>query len=134
MNSIDTLKKLTEELPGIPKLSDLVEENNKGPHSIIYKVDHGTSFGFNLLNRPEVSVMELFVSKGTGFPEHVHDLEREWGLVYKGKLKVDIDGEEHIVSAGECIKFGEGELHSSEALEDTWLIAVAIPNIDGYPA
>ena len=133
MNNLDKLKELTEELPAVPKLDDLVEGRDLANHSIIYKVEEGTSFGFGLLNRPEVAVQELFVSKGTAFPEHVHKNEDEWGIVYKGKMKVVVGNEEIVLNSGDCVKFDKGVIHSSKALEDTWLIVVAVPRIDGFP-
>jgi quercetin dioxygenase-like cupin family protein len=133
MEHFEKLKELTDNLPGIPKLVDLVSSDIAANHSIIYNVEEGTSFGFNLLNRPDVSVQELFVSKGTSFPEHVHNKEEEWGLVYKGKMKVVLGDEEVILTPGSCVHFKKGVVHSSEALSDCWLIAIAIPKIQGYP-
>ena len=132
-NYLDKLKELTEDLPAIPKLSDLVDVDNSAKHSTIYKVDKGTSFGISLLSRAEVAVQELFVSKGTTFPEHVHEDEMEWGIIYKGEMLVNIDGKEESFKAGDCIAFNKGSIHSSLAIEDSWLIAIAIPKIDGYP-
>ena len=131
--SLDKLEELTEKLPGIPKLTDLVVSDNPSKHSIIYNVEKGTSFGFALLSRKDVAVMELFVSKGTSWPPHVHNEEKEWGLVYKGKLSVVVEDKKVILQPGDCIIFEKGKIHSSEALEDTWLIAVSIPRIEGYP-
>jgi len=133
MNNIDKLKQLTEELPVVPKLEDLVESNSLTNHSVIYDVKEGTSFGFGLLSRPEASVMELFVSKGTAWPDHLHEDENEWGILYKGKLKVVIDGKEIILTPGQCVHFKKEVVHSSEAIEDSWLIAIAVPKLIGYP-
>ena len=96
-------------------------------------MEEGTSFGFNLLSRPEVGVMELFVSKGTSWPVHVHQHEEEWGIIFKGKLEVVLDGKTQILGPGNYTHFRKGEPHHSLALEDTWLIAVAVPKIEGYP-
>jgi quercetin dioxygenase-like cupin family protein len=133
MNNIDKVKELTDNLPAVPKLTDLVKLDDCSPHSVIYDVQKGTSFGFNLLNRPEVSVMELFVSKGTCWPKHVHNESTEWGIIYKGKLKVTLCNKVKTLGKGDWILFEKGVAHSSVALEDTWLIALAIPKIDGYP-
>jgi len=133
MDNLDKLKALTNELPGVPKLDDLVSNRDLANHSIIYDVEEGTSFGFGLLNRPEVAVQELFVSKGTLFPDHIHELEQEWGIIYKGKMLVFVDGKDIVVGPGECIHFERGVVHGSKAIEDCWMIAIAIPKITGYP-
>jgi quercetin dioxygenase-like cupin family protein len=133
MNNLDKLKELTNDLPAVPKLNDLVIERDLTNHSIIYDVEDGTSFGFGLLNRPQVSVQELFVSKGTSFPAHLHKEENEWGILYKGEMKVFLGDKEIILKAGECVHFEKGVIHSSQALTDCWLIAVGVPKIKGFP-
>lgn len=133
MDSIEKLKKLTADLPGIPRLDDLLLDASSSKHSIIYKVDEGTSFGLALLNRPEVAVQELFVSKGTKWPSHLHDTETEWGIIYKGDMEVVVDGEKSMLGPGDCVRCNKKEVHSSEAITDCWLIAIAVPRIEGYP-
>ena len=131
MDSIDKLKELTNGLPEIPRLEHLVKGSATG--TVEYSVEGGYSFGVNLLNRPEVAVMELFIKKGTGFPEHMHEDEMEWGVIYSGKLEVVVDGEKTIVNPGEAGTFGKGHVHSTIALEDTRCIMISIPRIAGYP-
>jgi len=132
MNSIETLKILTEELPPIPTLSSFETNIEKGYSE--YVVEEGLSFGHSLYNRPEVAVMRMFVSKGTKWPNHVHDNETEWLMVYKGSIKVRCDNEEDVTLVpGSAIEFCKNKNHYGEALEDTWLIAVSIPRVDGYP-
>jgi quercetin dioxygenase-like cupin family protein len=133
MNNIDKLKKLTEDLPAVPKLKELIKSTNPSNCTVNYQVENGTSFGLCLLSRSEVAVMELFVSKGTGWPVHIHSEEKEWGILYRGKLKVTIDGKDRVLGPGDCVFFDKEVAHSSHAVEDTWLIATSIPRIDGYP-
>ena len=59
--------------------------------------------------------------------------ENEWGIIYKGKMKVSLGDKEIILGAGECVHFKKGVVHSSEALSDCWLIAVGVPKIKGFP-
>ena len=133
MDSLIKLRKLTEELPEVPTLDSLVNDRDIKNHSIIYDVSEGTSFGLGLLSRKEVAVQELFISKGTMFPSHIHIDENEWGIIYKGKLQVTLDGEDVVLEPGNCNKKKKGVVHSSLALSDCWMIAVAVPKISGYP-
>jgi len=131
MCSIDELKLLTETLPPIPNLADFTSD--KGGHCAQYEVENGTSFGFNLLNQKEVGVQRLFLSKGGEFPIHAHESEKEWGIIYSGSIKFQIEDEEYIMSVGDSVEIAKTHNHGAIALEDTWLIAVSIPRISGYP-
>ena len=133
MNNLDKLKELTNNLPAVPKLHDLVKSADPSVHSIIYNVEDGTSFGLGLLSRPQVAVQEVFISKGTSFPLHVHDKEKEILIVYKGEMFVKINDEERLLKEGDFVEICCGNAHSTKALKDTWVIAVAIPRIDGFP-
>lgn len=134
MNNLDKLKELTNGLPEIPKLKELIGETDSSTHSILYDVEKGTSFGLSLLSRPQVAVQEVVISKGTFFPKHVHEKEREIIIVYKGKLEIIVEGENNqVLLPGDSIVFEPGKVHSSFALEDTNMITISIPRIEGYP-
>lgn len=132
MDSVKQLKLLTESLPQIPILTSLVEEKGNEIYTT-YKTKSGTSIGFNLLNKPDVAVQELYVSKDTSFPEHRHEEEFEFSIIYKGSMLVKTDKGEQIYNKGDVIIFNKNEPHSGVAIEDTWMIAIAIPRIEGYP-
>lgn len=132
MNNIDKLKEITDQLTDVPTLDSVVLSRDIGQHSIQYDVAEGTSFGYSLLNRDAVAVMELFISKGTEFPQHLHQRENEWLIVYKGSMKIIKEKEEIIINKGEAIQLKPNEPHSSITLEDTWLIAISIPRIEGF--
>jgi quercetin dioxygenase-like cupin family protein len=132
MESIDKLKTLTFKLPEIPTLDTLVTDSDPSKHFILYNMIEGLSFGFSLLNRKEVSVMDLFVAKGTKWPSHMHSIETELGIVYKGSLKVTLGDVEEQITVGDHVYFEKGMVHSAEALEDTRLIAISIPRAVGY--
>jgi len=133
MQTVDELKEMTEQLPPVPKLEELISNPGNKRHYIEYKVEDGTAIGFGLLSQCEVGVQKLFISSGTIFPEHVHNNEIEYGIVYNGKLKVTINENSRIIEKGDYIKFSAQEVHDIEALEDSWIIAISIPKIEGYP-
>ena len=133
MNSINKLKTLTEELPAIPKLADLVSNPGNFRSYIEYEAGEGTIIGFGLLNQQEVGVQKLFLSKGATFPVHSHECEKEWAIIFSGAIKVNVGKVFKTYRTGDCIEVDCALSHSGVALEDTWLITVSIPRIDGYP-
>lgn len=132
-NPIETLRELTKVLPQVPALVDMIHNPGNVRSYVEYEVEDGTSIGFGLLNQKEVAVQKLFLSKGTNFPSHKHDEEKEIGIVFQGKLSVTINGESRILGVGDVVQFDKNCCHSGKAIEDTWLIAVSIPRIEGYP-
>ncbi len=126
--NIQKLQQLTDELPSLSKFIKAEHEEY-----IEYKSEgDGTFMGFGLYTNSDVSVQRVFLSKGTIVSEHTHK-EREWGMVYKGKVLVRYRGEEHEYDVGSCLFCEVGESHSGIALEDTWVMFVTIPAGEGYP-
>jgi len=127
-NSLHELRKLTETLTSLPEM-------------VVYKHDcaidyhpvgDGKITGYYLFNQPKVSVQRVFMSKATEFPNHFH-ASIEYGIVYEGRMEVLSKGEVKIYSAGECMIFQPDQEHSGIALEDCWVVFVAIPAAEGYP-
>ena len=133
MKSIEQLEKLTQELPPISNLGQLIYNPGNIKDFTEYKVEGGLSVGASLLSKEEIGVMDLIVTKGGQWPVHAHTKEKEWGVIYKGKIEVTCGGIKRILEPGDMIFFEQGELHCATALEDTWLIAISIPRIEGYP-
>ncbi len=129
MDSLEELKKLTSDLPAIPKLADFmkIQEDH-----VEYDVGEGTAISYSLLSQPEVSVAKTFVSSGGKFPEHKHD-EREFILIFAGSAVVYINNVRTIMKSGECIIFEPNIPHRATALEDMWFIAITIPYSKDYP-
>lgn len=121
------LRKITDELP---ELDQLVRR--KTNNIVEYECEVGECSGQGLFNCEEVSVQRAFMKKGTIFPKHRHDAN-ELLVLYTGKIKVTNCESSEIVEAGRFAFFEKDALHSVEALEDTWLIGIAIPAIGGYP-
>lgn len=132
MNTIDTLKQLTNDLPAIPKLDDLIHNAGFNRNYIEYEVPSGTCIGFGLLNQKEVSVQKVVMTEGCNFPYHEHT-SFEILVIFKGKLEVEIDGEKSILTIGDKVRFDKETPHAAHALEETWMIAISIPKDDGYP-
>jgi len=130
MNSpnIEKLRDLTSKLMS---LQDLVRNGN-GVTYKEYAVQNGTSFGFGLYDTPEVAVQRVFMSKDSIFPEHIH-AEREWGIVYKGKIIMEYEGTEQTLGVGDCMFFEADAPHRGRVLEDTWVIFITVPAGEGYP-
>lgn len=133
MNELNKLKELTENLPEIPTLSELIHNPGNYRNYVEYKVDSGTCIGFGLLNQKEVSVQKLFLSKGTTFPSYAHNKEKEIWVLYEGELSVTNNNKTRILIVGDIVGFNPGDLHEITAIKDTWLITTAIPSMDGYP-
>jgi quercetin dioxygenase-like cupin family protein len=130
MDSFEELKKLTCDLPAIPKLTDYMKEKQEG--FIEYDVENGTSLSHSLLSQKEISVAKTFISSGGKFPEHNHD-EREFILIFVGSIVVYTDEIRSILKTGDCMIFEPTIPHRVTALEDTWFIAMTIPYSKDFP-
>ena len=131
MTHIDKLKELTGELPEVPTLEKMAINDSIG--YVEYEVKDGTAMGFNLLNKPKVSVQDLFLSKGATFPSHLHLVEKECHIIYSGELEVTIEDEVRILKKGDSFCLDNTVVHSGVALKDTWMIVIGVPSIEGYP-
>ena len=131
MLPFEELERMTNELPPIIRVEDIVAFSNEG--YVEYSVEKGRAFGLMLLDKESVSVMRLYMSKGTIFPE-TSNSSSETVIVFRGSVKARIDGKDRcILNQGDSISFKPDQRHGGEALEDTWLIAVSVPRIEGYP-
>lgn len=129
------MNKRMEELEAVAKkingLSKFILE--VGENSIEYDIDGGKCYGIGLLSQAEISVQKAFMSKGSIFPKHNHEVS-EWLLVYEGKLLIDYcDETQEEISVGEAVHFLPGKDHRVIALEDTKYIGIVIPTTGGYP-
>ena len=140
-DNLDLLKVLTDKLPPLPM-------NPSGePTGAFYRYPtrdgKGSVLAWKLLSLPGIAIAQFFMSKGSSYPEHGHEIAKEWVIVYEGRLSVTVDGSVscgHIVNgqsnelvAGDCVHFERGQIHSAVALEDTWMVAITIPRDSAYP-
>lgn len=134
-NALEKLRELTDNLPAVPKLGDLMFAlGGNGDQQIKHKINlpGGYYESYSLFSSPEISVARSFVSSGAEFPEHFHD-EKEYGLIYVGRVVVRSEGCEKILGPGDCIIYEAGVPHYAKALEDTRFIAITIPFSKDYP-
>ena len=130
-DALEKLKMLTDELPAIPKLGDFKRVGERQP-DVHYDIIGGTCFSFALMSTPEISVAKTFVTSGGEFPEHFHE-EREFGIIFSGSALVRVNGIERKLGPGEMVIFEPRVPHWTKALEDTWFIAITIPQSKDYP-
>ena len=71
---MEPLERLRELTPILPKFPGAVAVDVGFKQ---HAMDCGTSFSWDLLSLPKISVAKWFNSSGTRFPEHAHD-QREW--------------------------------------------------------
>ena len=137
------LSKLEEQTKKLKYLNDVVLSEHK--EFIEYDVEDGTAIGFGLFNTNEIGVQRTFMSKGTIFPEHQH-IEQEYILVYRGSVEICCDEtytinsrklndstSPVILNSGDCAYFQPNANHKIKALEDSWVIGIIIPSVEGYP-
>lgn len=117
----------------LKRLKELVESvTPHGPYCVEYKIDRGTCLGTGLLKKPDVSVQDAFMSKGSLFSIHQHE-SIEILTVYRGRLRVGTSDNDSFLSAGQTLSLPRGVLHEVEAIEDTWMIGITVPAEKGYP-
>jgi quercetin dioxygenase-like cupin family protein len=73
-----------------------------------------------------------FNSKSSEFPQHKH-AEREWLIVYEGKMIIKIGDLEEELDPGESVMLDPGTPHSATFPEDTWYLAITIPSSPDWP-
>ena len=121
------LDALTKKLEGTTPMSSVVE----------YEVTGGTAVGHGLLNDHHAAVQKCLFSKGTQLPCHQHTCSKEWLIVLSGRLEVVYaDGGEkvtEVLERGDFLYLERETGHGALALEDTWILGVVVPPIDGYP-
>jgi len=137
----DRRKLVREKSKALEELRKLTESLTTLPEMIVYTHDCGVEYqpvgdgeitGYYLFNKPEVSVQRVFMAKGTKFPNHFHP-SIEYGVVYKGKMEVLVDGKVKVYSTGDCMIFQSNQEHSGKAIEDCWVVFIAVPAAEGYP-
>lgn len=125
---IDQLRALTEKLP---RFSSLIQESNDCMTT--YKSDTGTIIGFKLHSSDQVVVMRVFLSKGASMKEHIHDASKETYHLVSGIFEVHYSKSKKTMMPGDIFTIPNKTAHKTRAVEDCWIVLVAIPRGDGYP-
>ena len=126
---MEQLTQLTDNLPVIQPLDTLAQIAGD---FVQYEMERGTCLGFGLLSGKRIGVQCAFLSADSVFTSHKHQA-REWLLVYAGAVEIEIEDRVVSISVGESVQIDPNEAHRVRALEDTWLLGVAIPMETGYP-
>lgn len=120
----------------LPRIKELLEEqrrNGGGRQVYSYRVPGGPVIGTGLHKDDEVSVQDCFLPAGCVFTDHLHDYEAETLTIVTGRVVVKSRGGSRIMLPGSSITHKPGVSHEVSALEDTRLIATAVPGDEGYP-
>ena len=133
--TFDRLRELTQNLPPVPSLEDLVEINSTGyqvnfNHGRVYKEGEEV---IALLNTPDIAVVDVHGKKGDTLTTHRHEGEKEYMLVYEGTLRVVINNLNTDLGKGDCIAVERSIPHKLIALEDVSYIAITVPASKHYP-
>jgi quercetin dioxygenase-like cupin family protein len=121
------LAAMTKKLKGTTPMSSVVE----------YEVEGGTAVGHGLMHDHHGAVQKCLFSKGTKLPCHQHERAQEWLIVLSGRLEVVYaeagEKKTEVLERGDFLYLDKETGHGALALEDTWILGVVVPSIDGYP-
>jgi quercetin dioxygenase-like cupin family protein len=123
---MERLKELTPTLPPFPE-TQYADFRYKE-----YKMDVGICKGWYIFESDGIAVHRWFNSAGTEFPAHTHE-EKEWIIVYSGRLIIKKENEDVEVQAGESTYIAPDEVHGAYVPEDTEYITVTIPPVREFP-
>jgi len=123
IDSLHHLEKITKELPSL----DYVLSTNLSV--VEYPAIKGTCYGFPLYRNKDVSIIRVFMSKGSIFPEHLHPESVEYYIVYRGSLEYTNYSTNHtrIINVGESAASCPKQSHNITALEDCEFVVIKIP-------
>ena len=127
----DHIAEMKQALSELHRVSDLIETVPSWQH---FKTRKGLAFIRSLKQSRDISVSDNCASLGTIYQRHSHE-GKERFIVYQGKLKLLINGNDVILGPGnpECIINAE-QPHSAEILEDCYFIAIAMfPGEPSWP-
>jgi len=124
-SGLEKLRELTKNLP------PLVVKSKEGKE-VVYGSEEGSYYGYGIFKDDEVAVQRVFMAKGEKIPEHAHR-EKEFGVVYKGGVRVKYGGKEKDYYRSDWMIFEPNELHSGVILENCWMILLTIPPAEDYP-
>jgi quercetin dioxygenase-like cupin family protein len=125
-NNLSRLAELTEKLVPFPPPLHTASGYTE------YTLSRGTALCWALKQTDYVSVSKWYLSAGAYFPAHVHE-QREWIIVYRGELRVNLPGETVVVGVGQSIDIPPGTAHDVDVPMDCWCIAITVPGNVDYP-
>jgi len=133
--SFEELETLTNNLPPIPNLKDIIVQNSAlETGALDFSVD-GVAKAFPLIFSSEVAVSKVYMSKGSAFEEHIHEGSKEIVICYKGVVKIILTetNKEIILKESDTYTIDTSKPHIAIAIEDCRFIAITIPGDRYYP-
>ena len=79
-----------------------------------------------MMGGEQMVMLEIHYPPGAGAPPHTHQHETLCYVV-KGKVKVVIEGETHILEEGDACRHPQGVLHGIEGMEDATVLEIKSP-------
>ena len=139
---LTSLRKIT------PSLSNSIPSNEVVVNSLAkeYETQKGSCFVISLLHRREVSVVDVYVAKGSTFPKRKYKPQEYVSLIVISEGSVEVKGStqgifaypnkirknKNIYEEGDLIYLDPNFTHEVIALEDTRLIGVMVPAYEHY--
>jgi len=71
-----------------------------------------------------IFLKELFLREGTVGSLHYHQEKEEFFYVVRGRLKVILEGKEHLLSPGDTLHIGPGQKHRIIPLKDSLILEI----------
>jgi len=78
------------------------------------------------IHSENMTISTVKIQAGAIVPEHNHPHE-QITIMQEGKLKINLQGEEHLLTDGDVLVIPSNELHSAEALSNCRVIDVFNP-------
>lgn len=82
---------------------------------------------WELLTGQRLQLVQAHLKSGFFHPLHNHLEHESIGFVVSGKLKMHIGGKEYALGPGDAWHHAIGVHHSTEALEDSWVVEAHVP-------
>ena len=124
VTNLEHLRELTSRLPGMNGF----EQSRMGGMTIL-KAEGGQVFVFEVLATDGIKVLHMFMPEGTKLGMHRHPDRYEVNVVSEGKVYVEWRGGEgelvsKTLSYGHTFYALPDQEHSTESLEDSWIVAL----------
>jgi hypothetical protein len=126
----------------IIKITDILNEIPAKKYEVAWNIPIGTATARGVAERLGVfSIILVKMTAGSEFPIHKEHLSkvggipcREWGIVITGKFELMYGDKKRIIEPRHTILPEETkQIHGGNALEDTEMLWITMPDAEGYP-
>jgi quercetin dioxygenase-like cupin family protein len=130
--NIQKLKELTETLPKLPLLEELVEWQGKGYTEL--SVDAGGPvISLNCYKTSSIAIVRVFAEQRTKIKFHTH-AGYEYIIVYQGQIQITFETDEVFkLKKNDFLSIPPNMGHQTEWIENSWFVAIIIPAAEGHP-